>query len=159
MPFGQLTPSLQAASKGFYGGSLTAQIGQQDLYGIVGLGRTNLRPYYNLNFDPNDAITLGIGMRLPEKALISLFVVHDDRLSTGQNVAHFIWRKNINDYQRVTVDSAYKQGRQDVASDTVKGRMVSLSFDHKDYFIKIARDQHVNFSNTDQTRISAGVRF
>jgi len=123
MPFGQLTPSVQAASKGFYGGSLTAQIGGQDLYGILGFGRTNLKPYYNLNFDPNDAITLGMGMRLPDKALLSFFVVRDDRLSTGQNVTHIIWRKNINDYQRFTVDSAYKHGRENVESNVVNGRM------------------------------------
>lgn len=159
MPFGQLTPSVQAASKGFYGGSLTAQIGGQDLYGILGFGRTNLKPYYNLNFDPNDAITLGMGMRLPDKALLSFFVVHDDRLSTGQNVTHVVWRRNINDYQRITVDTAYKQGREEAESDVVKGRMVSLGFDHRQFFIKIARDQKVNFSNTDQTRVSAGMRF
>ncbi len=159
MPFGQLTPSVQAASKGFYGGSLNAQIGSQDVYAIVGLGRTNLKPYYNLNFDPNDAITLGMGMRLPQKNLVSFFVVHDDRLSTGQNVSHLVWRKNINDYDRITLDTAYKQGREDAQSDVVKGRMVSLSFDHRQFFIRIARDQKVNFSNTDQTRISAGVRF
>ena len=158
-PFGQLTPSVQAASKGFYGGSLTAQIGSQDLYGILGFGRTNLKPYYNLNFDPNDAITLGAGIRLPNKALLSFFVVRDDRLSTGQNVKHAVWRQNINDYQRITIDSAYKQGREDSQSDIVKGRMLSLGFDHRQYFVKIARDQKVNFSSNDQTRISAGVRF
>jgi hypothetical protein len=159
MPFGQLTPSVQAASKGFYGGSLTAQIGGQDLYGILGFGRTNLKPYYNLNFDPNDAITLGMGMRLPDKALLSFFVVHDDRLSTGQNVTHVVWRRNINDYQRITFDTAYKQGREEAESDVVKGRMVSLGFDHRQFLIKIARDQKVNFSNTDQTRASVGMRF
>lgn len=159
MPFGQLTPSVQAASKGFYGGSLTAQIGGQDLYGILGFGRTNLKPYYNLNFDPNDAITLGMGMRLPDKALLSFFLVHDDRLSTGQNVTHLVWRKNISDHQYITIDTAYKHGREDAQSDVVKGRMLSLGFDHKQYFVKIARDQKVNFSNTDQTRVAAGMRF
>ena len=159
MPFGQLTPSVQAASKGFWGGSLTAQIGPQNFYGILGFGRTNLNPYYNLNFDPNDAITLGLGMRLPDKALLNFYVVRDDRLSTGQTVTHVVWRKNINEHQRVTVDTAYKHGREDADGDVVKGRMVSLGFDHKEYFVKIARDQKVNFSNTDQTRLSVGLRF
>lgn len=159
MPFGQLTPSLQAASKGFYGGSLTAQVGGQDLYGILGVGRTNLKPYYNLNFDPNDAITFGVGMRLSEKSLLSFFVVRDDRLSTGQNVTHIVWRKNINDYQRITVDTAYKHGREDSESEVVKGYMLSLGLDHRQFFLKIARDQKVNFSTTNQTRISVGIRF
>jgi len=159
MPFGQLTPSVQAASKGFYGGSLTAQVGGQDLYGILGLGRTNLKPYYNLNFDPNDAITLGVGMRLLDKALLSFFVVRDDRLYTGQNVNHAVWRQNISDYQRITIDVAYKQGRENSQADIVNGRMFSLGFDHRQYFFKIARDEKVNFSITNQTRVSAGMRF
>lgn len=159
MPFGQLTPSVQAASKGFYGGSVTAQIGGQDLFGILGFGRTNLKPYYNLNFDPNDAITLGLAARLPDKALLSFFVVRDDRLSTGQNVTHLVWRKNISDHQRITIDSAYKNGREEAGSDVVKGRMLSLGLDHHQFFIKIARDQKVNFSLNDQTRISVGMRF
>lgn len=159
MPIGQLTPSVQAASKGFYGGSLNAQIGSPDIYAIVGWGRTNLKPYYNLNFDPNDAITLGMGMRLPQKALLSFYVVRDDRLSTGQNVTHVVWRQHINDHDRITFDTAYKHGREDVQSDVVRGRMVSLTFDHRLYFIRLARDQKVNFSDTDQTRISVGVHF
>lgn len=58
--WGQLVTSLQVAEGGFAGASLTAQFGHT-IYGIAGWGRTNLRPYYNLNFDPNDAITLGLG--------------------------------------------------------------------------------------------------
>ena len=98
-------------------------------------------------------------MRLPDKALLNFYVVRDDRLSTGQTVTHVVWRKNINEHQRVTVDTAYKHGREDAEGDVVKGRMVSLGFDHKEYFVKIARDQKVNFSNTDQTRLSVGLRF
>ena len=58
-------------SGGFWGGSLSAQIGSPKLYAIVGLGRTNLRTYYNLNFDPNDAITLGYARRLPDRSMLT----------------------------------------------------------------------------------------
>ena len=56
----QLQPSVQAASRGFVGGSFNVQLGGS-WYGIAGLGRTDARPYFNLNFDPNDAVTFGVG--------------------------------------------------------------------------------------------------
>lgn len=159
MPFGQLTPSVQTASGGFWGGSLTAQVGSPKLYAIVGFGRTNLRTYYNLNFDPNDAVTLGMGMRLPDKALLSAFVVRDDRLGTGQTVGHLVWRKEFGDGQRLTIDLGRKQGRPDAQSDRVSGNLLSVGYDHRNVFVRIARDRKVNFANNDQTRVAAGFRF
>lgn len=159
MPFGQITPSIQAASGGFWGGSLSAQIGSPKLYAIVGLGRTNLRTYYNLNFDPNDAITLGVGMRLPDKALLSAFVVRDDRLGTGQTVGHLVWRKEIADGHRLTIDLGRKQGRPDAQSESVRGNLLSVGYDYRNVFAKITRERKVNFANNDQTRVAAGFRF
>ncbi|NBP46336.1 MAG: hypothetical protein EBU72_14200, partial [Betaproteobacteria bacterium] len=59
--WGQWTLSLQAATHGFAGGSLSTQVGPDALFGVLGYGRTNAQPYYNLNFDPNDAWTWGLG--------------------------------------------------------------------------------------------------
>lgn len=73
--------SAQPASGGFLGGSINAQLGGP-VYAIVGFGRTNLRTYYNLNFDSNDAITLGIGTKAIPATEISLFHIWDDRLDT-----------------------------------------------------------------------------
>ncbi len=159
MAFGQITPSLQAASGGFWLGGFTAQIGKPQLYAIVGFARSNLRPYYNLNFDPNDAVTLGFGMRLPDKALLSAFVVRDDRLSTGQTVGHLVWRKEIGEGQRLTVDLGRKQGRPDAQSDSISGNMLSVAYDHRNLFARVTRDRKVNFTQNDQTRVAAGFRF
>lgn len=159
MAFGQITPSLQVASGGFRLGGFTAQIGKPQLYAIVGFARSNLRPYYNLNFDPNDAITLGLGMRLPDKALLSAFVVRDDRLSTGQTVGHLVWRKEIAEGQRLTVDLGRKQGRPDAQSNPISGNMLSVGYDHRDLFARVTRERKVNFTQNDQTRVAAGFRF
>jgi hypothetical protein len=56
----QLQPSLQVATRGFLGGSLSVQAGDS-WFALAGIGRTNLKPYFNLNFDPNDALTFGAG--------------------------------------------------------------------------------------------------
>ncbi|HEY8101051.1 MAG TPA: hypothetical protein VIF82_09865 [Burkholderiaceae bacterium] len=149
--------SAQSASGGFVGGSASAEIGG-DTFGILGFGRTNLREYYNLNFDPNDAITVGIGSRAISKTELSLFQVRDDRLSTQQRVTHFVWRYKPSYPQRVTVDASYKSG---LASDNIfiRGYGLSATYDCNPYFVRIARDQYANFTETNLIRLSIGMRF
>lgn len=159
MPFGVLVPSLQVASQGFVGGSLTAQIGRHDSYMLLGIGRTNLHTYYNLNFDPNDAITVGYAQKLPDQSMLTAYYLWDDRLATSQKVAHLVWRKSLNDAQRLTIDLATKTGRPEVGEPKVSGRSVSLGLDHNMLFFKLAIDRKVNFSDTNQVRTALGVHF
>ena len=98
-------------------------------------------------------------MRLPDKALLSAFVVRDDRLGTGQTVGHLVWRKEIADGQRVTLDVGRKQGRPDAQSDSVRGNLMSFGYDYRNVFAKLTRERKVNFANNDQTRVAAGFRF
>jgi hypothetical protein len=111
-PAVQLQPSLQLASQGFVGGSVAVQVGGAS-YGFAGIGRTNLEPYFNLNFDPNDAITLGAGHRTDQGALYTLFVVADDRLYTRQRDWHLQARLPDGN-RRLTVDLLRKSGLSDV---------------------------------------------
>lgn len=156
--WGQMVPSVQAASGGFAGGSLNFQIGQP-VYLIAGLGRTNLRNYYNLNFDPNDAVTLGLGTRLPQGHQLSVFSVKDNRLATDQIITHAVWRWQASDTDRWTVDLAYKTGRSSPEDERVSGRSLSVTYDHRRTFVRLAYDEKVNFSANNQTRVSAGLRF
>jgi len=158
LPYVQLVPSLQLASHGFAGGSLNAQIGDS-VYGLIGFGRTNTRDYYNLNFDPNDAITFGLGTRLVPRSNISLFTVKDDRLHTGQTVTHLVWRMSPDEHQRWTVDLSSKRGRASAQDEMVSGGAVAVTYDYKDIFLRLAFDKKVNFTPDDQTRVSLGVRF
>ena len=149
--------SAQLASGGFVGGSITAEIGG-DTFGILGFGRTNLRDYYNLNFDPNDAITVGIGSRTFSDTELSLFHVWDDRLGTQQRVTHLVWRYKPSTSQRLTADTSYKSG---LTSDNVfvRGYGLSITYDYGQYFGRIARDQYANFTESHLTRFSLGMRF
>ncbi len=155
----QIVPSLQLASKGFIGGSLNAQVGNDSVYGIVGLGRTNLKDYYNLNFDPNDAVTFGIGTKRIPGADFSIFTVQDNRLGTGQTVIHALWRQNFDRQRRLTVDVSHKRGRPDETAPSVAGNAVSVTLDERDVFVRLAREQKANFLASDQTRLSFGLRF
>lgn len=149
--------SIQLASGGFAGGSVTAELGGET-YAIVGWGRTNLRNYYNLNFDPNDAITLGLGTHLLPQTELSLFQIRDDRLDTQQRVTHAVLRYKASENKRWTVDLSYKSGTTD--SDTVvQGTGLTVTYDFGNYFVRLARDPYANFSNQTQTRFALGLRF
>ena len=149
--------SAQFASGGFAGGSVTTEIGG-DTFGILGFGRTNLRDYYNLNFDPNDAITIGVGSRALHNTELSFFQVRDDRLNTQQRVTHCVWRYKPSDLQRITVDASYKSGLTN-ENILIAGYGLSATYDYDRYFGRIARDQYANFTRSHLTRFSLGMRF
>lgn len=157
----QVVTSLQVATRGFAGGSITGQLSPWATgpYLWAGWGRTNAREYYNLNFDPNDALTLGTGWRMASGAQVLLFNVRDDRLGTGQRITHLVGRWSPAPGQRVTLDLALKRGRAEADAEMVRGSIASLTWDIDRHFVRVAFDRKVNFSTTDQLRLSTGLRF
>lgn len=152
----QLQPSLQAATRGFLGGSVNVQVGKP-YYAVIGWGRTNLRPYMNLNFDPNDAVTAGIGWQGEDGRTVSLTVIADDRLHTGQKDWHLYTRWPLPSEWRATVDVMRKLGQGDEGPVHAWG--CSVTVDAPSWFFRLARDPKQNFSALDATRLSAGIRF
>ena len=152
----RVIPSVQAASGGFWGGSLSVETGDKFFAG-AGLGRTNLHPYVNLNFDPNDAWMASVGYRWSSVHSLSLQVVHDNRLNPDQQHVHMIYRTPMPEGERLTVDMLYKSG-------LVDGRMVhrsglSLTYDFAHFFTRIAYDPVINFTPQTMWRLSVGQRF
>lgn len=156
--FVQLVPSLQLATHDFAGGSLNAQIGDS-VFALLGYGRTNAQDYYNLNFDPNDSVTYGLGTTLLPKSTLSLFSTRDNRLDTDQMVIHAVWRMLPDDHQRWTLDVSSKHGRATPQDESISGNAVTVTYDNRDIFFRLAKDWKVNFSTEDQFRLTAGVRF
>lgn len=148
-------PSLQAATGGFWGGSLNTQIGHA-WYALAGLGRTNLKPYVNLNFDPNDAVTVGGGHLFESGQNWSLFMVRDDRLQTGQTDVHLSGRIPVSP-NRLTIDLMRKSGDGDTGYIRAWGATVGWDFPR--WFLRVARDNNQNFSADDVWRFSGGIRF
>jgi hypothetical protein len=151
----QLQPSVQIATRGFVGGSLNVQAGDA-WFAVAGIGRTNLRPYYNLNFDPNDAIELAAGHRTDNGTLYTLFVVADDRLHSRQRDWHFNARLPL-DYNRITLDLLRKSGESDVGYIRAWG--FSATYDWPSWFLRLAFDPYQNFSAHDAWRFATGLRF
>jgi hypothetical protein len=158
LPYARVVPSFQYATRGFLGGSLTAEIGG-DYFLLAGLGRTNLRDYFNLNFDPNDSILIGLGTRAWKSTTLSAFQIRDDRLGTGQRVTHVVARFKPDDRTRWTLDAFHKEGRSTDSDAWVRGTGVSVTYDFDRYFWRVAADPHVNFTSNHMIRAAIGMRF
>ncbi len=163
LPFGKLIASAQAASRGFLGGSATFEIGDATVtpfYALAGFGRTNLQPYYNLNFDPNDSTLIGGGWRSADQAkTATLFRIHDDRLGTGQTVTHLVLRGKTGKGSRLTVDLFRREGRSAPDAEYFAATGVSVTYDRDPWFIRLAIDPRANFTASDMTRLAVGIRF
>ena len=162
LPWGRAIYSLQAASGGFLGGSLTWDLRtSQDPWfaPMVGWGRTNTRTYYNLNFDPNDSYLVGGSFALPARGLLTVFLVADDRLGTGQRVTHAVYRTPLGEDMRLTVDLFTRQGRSDPSAAKVAGTGLAVGLDYRDFFLKFTHDARANFTAVDMNRLVTGWRF
>ncbi|WP_397441144.1 hypothetical protein [Polaromonas sp. UC242_47] len=149
-------PSIQLASGGFWGGSASLEAGSTWFAGL-GLGRTNLRNYVNLNFDPNDAWMLSGGYRWSDSHSLALQMVRDNRLNPDQQHVHLVYRMPMANDQRLTLDLLSKRGL--VEGVPIHRMGLSVSYDWPTYFVHLAWDPKVNFTPQDMLRLSAGMRF
>ena len=168
VPIGRVIASAQVASHGFLGGSVTLEASAASMLpsmapfvGLLGWGRTNLKPYYNLNYDPNDSVLIGAGWRPDESTALTLFQVRDDRLRTAQRVTHFVLRQKTGARSRWTMDLSKRAGRSDAEPDSemFHATGIALAYDLDPWFARIAWDPKANYTNSDMTRLSIGVRF
>lgn len=151
------TPSVQLASRGFAGLSLYSEVGRK-AYVIAGLSRTNLAPYMNLTFDPNESWQLGGGIHLGKSDSVAGFTIWDNRLHTGQQNTHVILRHYWPGAKRLTADVSYKSGRDD-SGVRLTGLGTAGEFDDRRWFVKVAHDPHANFSEPGMWRLGGGFRF
>lgn len=151
----RLQPSVQVASGGFVGGSLNVETGSTWVAG-AGLGRTNLRPYYNLNFDPNDSWTLLAAYRADGGRSLSASYVRDNRQNPDQQHFHLTLREPVGESRRLTVDVLYKRGLVDGSRIARAG--ATVTWDWAKYFVRLAYDPKTNFTLDDAWRLSVGIR-
>jgi hypothetical protein len=162
LPFGRVIASGQYASRGFVGASATLELSngkEAPYFGLLGFGRTNLKPYYNLNFDPNDSILLGAGWRPDNATFMTLYQVRDDRLRTEQRVTHLVLRRQTSALSRLTVDLFRRAGRSDPDSEFFHATGVTLTYDREPWFFRLALDPNANYTASNMTRLAVGIRF
>jgi hypothetical protein len=152
-----LVPSAQAASHGFLGASIYSELGPR-FYAIAGMGRTNLQPYWNLGFDPNDYVQFGGGYRDRSGNTVSVYAIHDNRLDTGQTNTHIYFRRYLTGDWRLTVDVVNEHGNGDDGL-VVRSWSVSVDNEWSRWFVRVAEDPHVNYTPDWQFRVATGLRF
>jgi hypothetical protein len=151
----RVTPSAQIASRGYLNGSIGVETGERWFAG-AGFGRTNLRPNWNLNFDPNDSWSLSAGWR-GEGRSIALQWVRDDRENPDQRHLHTVYRRSLEGGQRMTLDVLHKRGLVD--GEPVRKTGASFTYDWPRFFVRMAYDPKVNFTPEDMWRLAVGTRF
>jgi hypothetical protein len=57
------------------------------------------------------------------------------------------------------VDLLSKRGRATANDESVSGGALSVTYDYRDIFFRLAQDRKVNFTTEDQTRLSIGLRY
>lgn len=154
----KVVSSLQLASHGFLGGAITAEIGAP-FYAIVGYGRTNLKPYTNINFDPNDAVTLGAGWHVDQDLSVAIYGVQDNRVVDGQRITHLVVSRSFEGAQRLILDVFNKSGPPDNQGESIRAMGASITYDIAQYFMRVAYDPKVNFTQENMLRVSLGVHF
>lgn len=152
----RIQPSVQIASGGFVGGSINLETGERWFAG-VGFGRTNLRPYFNLNFDPNDSWSLIGGYRGENGQSYAASYIRDNRENPDQQHFHLTSRTPLEGKQRLTLDLLYKRGLVDGQRIARAGGTVT--YDWPKYFVRVAYDPYTNFTSDNVWRLSVGTRF
>ncbi|HEY7172930.1 MAG TPA: hypothetical protein VH417_18890 [Vicinamibacterales bacterium] len=152
-----LVPSALVATHGFVGGTLYVEAGRQ-LFAIGGTGFTNLQPYWNLAFDPNDYVQFGLGYRDRAGSTASIYAIRDVRNHTEQTNTHLYVRRYLPHEWRVTLDAVNERGYGDDGT-FLKGWAFTVDVDWQRWFVRVAQDPHVNYTPDSQVRVAGGLRF
>ena len=146
-------PTLQVATNGAVMGSFYSEFGTK-YYGIFGYSRTNLRPFNNLTFDPNDSVQIGLGRKISSYDKLYAFSIIDVRLHTHQQDTHILWRHRLDDNNGITIDGLYKSGNTDEGKH-IRAVGIGIYYDRPTWFWKAYYDPYVNF--TQQTIVRLGI--
>jgi hypothetical protein len=150
-------PTLQVNTVGAVMGSVYAELGTE-YYGIIGFARTNLRPFNNLTFDPNDSVQLGLGHKISSYDKLYAYSIFDVRLHTHQQDTHILWRHRLDENNGITLDGLYKSGDTD-EHKYIRAVGIGIYYDRPAWFWKAYYDPHVNFTRHTMVRLGVGLKF
>ena len=153
-----IVPTLEVSTTRAMSGSLYSELGSEKTVAIAGVSRTNLRPFFDLFWDPGDSVQLGIGHKLSSYDRISAFTIFDVRLHTQQQNTHVVWRHKLNVNNGITFDGLFKSGHTD-SGEFIHNVGIGIYYDRPRWFWKLYYDPHVNFTNRTMVRTGIGLKF
>ena len=153
-----IVPSLEVATTKAMSGSLSSELGSGKTVVLAGVSRTNLRPFFDLFWDPGDSVQLGIAHRLSSYDRISAFTIFDVRLHTKQQNTHVLWRRKLNRNNGITFDALFKSGTAE-SGEFIYDVGIGVYYDRPKWFWKVYYDPHVNFTDHTMVRTGIGLKF
>lgn len=153
-----LVPTLEVSTTRAMSGSLYSELGSGKTYAIAGIARTNLRPFFDLFWDPGDSVQLGIGHKISNYDRIQGYTIFDVRLHTEQQNTHVLWRHKLNANNGITFDGVFKSGHGD-SGEFIRSASIGVYYDREKWFWKLYYDPHVNFSDHTMVRTGIGLKF
>jgi hypothetical protein len=87
-----------------------------------------------------------------------VYVIHDNRLDTGQTNTHIYFRRYLPRSWRLTLEVVNEHGNGDDGL-VVNAWVKSVDVDWSRWFARVAVDPHVNYTPDRQVRVAGGVRF
>jgi hypothetical protein len=151
-------PTLEVSTNRAMSGSLYTELGSGNTVAIAAVSRTNLRPFFDLFWDPGDSVQLGVGHKLSSYDRISAYTIFDVRLHTQQQNTHVVWRHKLNANNGITLDGVFKSGHTD-SGDYIRNVGIGVYYDRPKWFWKLYYDPHVNFTNRTMVRTGIGMKF
>ena len=153
-----LVPTLEVSTTRAMSGSLYSELGSGKTYAIAGIARTNLRPFFDLFWDPGDSVQLGIGHKISNYDRIQGYTIFDVRLHTEQQNTHVLWRHKLNANNGITLDAVFKSGHGD-SGKFIRTAGIGVYYDREKWFWKLYFDPHVNFADHTMVRAGIGLKF
>ncbi len=151
-------PTVEVATTKAVTGSVSFELGSGKTVALVGYSRTNLKPFFDLFWDPGDSVQLGIGHKLSSYDRIQAYTIFDVRLHTGQQNTHVVWRRKLNASNGITFDGVFKSGRED-SGRFIRAVSLGVYYDRPHWFWKLYYDPHVNFAGHTMVRTGIGLKF
>ena len=153
-----LVPTLEVSTTRAMAGSLYSELGSGRTVAIAGIARTNLRPFFDLFWDPGDSVQLGIAHKISNYDRIQGYTIFDVRLHTQQQNTHVLWRHKLNASNGITFDGVFKSGHTD-SGEFIRDVGIGVYYDRPKWFWKLYYDPHVNFSDHAMVRTGIGMKF
>ncbi len=151
-------PTIEVATTKAVSGSLSFELGSGKTIVLAGYSRTNLKPFFDLFWDPGDSVQLGIGHKLSSYDRIQAYTIFDVRLHTGQQNTHVVWRHKLNRNNGITLDGVFKSGHED-SGQYIRAVGLGVYYDRPHWFWKLYYDPQVNFASHTMVRTGIGLKF
>src|SRR5437588_1997930 len=151
-------PTIEVATTKAVSGSLYSELGSGNTIAIVGVSRTNLKSFFDLFWDPSDALQLGVGHKLSSYDRLQAYSIIDVRLHTGQQNTHVVYRHKLNANNGITFDAVFKSGHED-SGRFIRTVGIGTYYDRPKWFWKVYYDPHVNFTSHTMVRTGIGLKF